>query len=103
MLLGSQLVTSILSDDIRKTSVKHVKGVYTKERDYAIVCRLYYHFKINGRNYDKALELLNKEFYLGETTIAQIIMRERDALETLKAAKADRKYLSKELPHYNWN
>ena len=102
MALGHQLVTKILTDDLVKSDVKHVKGVFTKQRDYAIVCRLYYHYKLNGLRYDVAIGLLNREFYMGETTLAQIIMRERDALEKLKADQADRKYLQKILPHYSW-
>jgi len=102
MALGSQLITSILTDPLERTTNKHVKGIFTQQRDYAIVCRLYYHYKLKGLRYDVAIETLNKEFYLGETTIAQIIMRERDALEKLKADQADSKYLQKKLPHYNW-
>ena len=39
----------------------------------------------------------------GETTLAQIIMRERDLLERLKLDEADKKYLTNLFPHYNWN
>jgi hypothetical protein len=102
MQLGHQLVTKILSEDLKKTDVKHIKGVFSEQRDFAIICRLYYHYKIKGLRYDVAINTLNKEFYLGETTLAQIIMRQRDALEELKAQQADRKYLQKELPHYSW-
>ncbi|QEM13461.1 hypothetical protein [Mucilaginibacter rubeus] len=102
MQLGHQLITNLLSDPLDKTNVKHVKGVYTQERDFAIACRLYFHYKIKGLRYDVAIEILNKEFYLGETTLAQIIMRKRDTIEELKNLKADSKYLQKQLPHYNW-
>lgn len=102
MALGQQLITNILSDPLKRSDVKHVKGVFTKQRDNAIVCRLYYHYKIKGLRYDVAIGELNKEFYLGETTLAQIIMRERDILEKLKADEADRKYLQKLIPHFNW-
>lgn len=102
MQLGHQLVTKILSEDLTKTGVKHVKGVFSQRRDYAIVCRLYYHYKIKGLRYDVAVETLTNEMYLGETTLAQIIMRERDTLEELKRVQADCKYLQKKLPHYSW-
>lgn len=103
MALGHKVVTKVLANELKKTGAKHVKGIYSKERDYAIMCRLYYHFKIKGLRYDIAVELLSKEIYLGETTIAQIIMSERETLEKLKELNADRKYLEKELPWYNWN
>ena len=104
MLLGNHLVTSILSEgELKKTAVKHVKGVFTENRDKAVVCRLYYHYKMKGLRYDVAIAMLNQEFYLGETTLAQIIMRERNLLEKLKSDEADRRYLSNLFPHYNWN
>lgn len=103
MLLGHQTVISILSQDLKRSNVKHVKGIFSTKRDYAIVCRLYFWYKINGKNYEKAVEKLSEEFYLGETTIAQIIMRERETLELLKSKEADRKYLQNKLPHYNWS
>ena len=102
MQLGQQLVNSILSDPIERSTVKHVKGICNHKRDYAIACRLYYHFRLKGLRYDVALEELKNEFYLGETTLAQIIMREREAIEQLKTDNADRKTLQKLLPHYSW-
>jgi len=102
MALGKQLVASILSEPLKRSNVKHVKGVFKARRDHDIVCRLYYHYKIKGLQYERAVEELNHEFYLGETTISQIIMEERDTLEKLKADQADRKYLQKLIPHFNW-
>lgn len=103
MALGQQVVNSILADDLKKTNVKHVKGVFSDKRDYALMCRLYYHFKIKGLRYNVAVERLSQELYLGETTIAQIIMKERELLEQLKHVAADRKFFEKKLPWYNWN
>jgi hypothetical protein len=102
MQLGHKTVTTILSEPLKKTAVKHVKGIHTKQRDNAIVARLYYHYKLKGLRYDVAIAELSREFYLGETTLAQIIMRESEVLEILKKAKADRKYLQKAHPHYSW-
>ncbi|WP_295795168.1 hypothetical protein [Mucilaginibacter sp.] len=104
MLLGNQFVAGILSEpELKKSNVKHVKGVFTENRDKAVVCRLYYHYNIKGMRYDVALATLNQEFFLGETTLAQIIMREGDLLKKLKADEADKKYLTNLFPHYNWN
>jgi len=102
MQLGHQLITSILSEPLQKSDVKHVKGVFTQERNHAVACRLYFHYKIKGLRYDVAICELSKEFYLGETTLAQIIMRERDTINKLKEDQADRKYLQKLIPHLNW-
>jgi len=102
MALGAQLITNILSDPLERTAVKHVKGVFKSRRDHDIACRLYYHYKIKGLRYDVAVGILSNEFYLGETTLAQIIMQERDVLEKLKSDAADRKYLAKLIPHLSW-
>jgi len=103
MALGKQLVNSILCTDLNKSENKHVKGVFTNERNYKIACRFYYHFSIKGLQYERALIELNKEFDLSELRIAQIIMLERDSLEQLKKDKADKRYFTAKLPHFNWN
>lgn len=102
MATGLKVITQILSEPLTRTKVKHVSGIFKEQRDYAVACRLYFHYKIKGLRYDVAVENLNKEFYLGETTLAQIIVRQRDVIEELKNLKADRKYLQSKLPHYNW-
>lgn len=103
MALGKQLVNSILSTEINKSANKHVKGVFTNDRNYKIACRFYYHFSIKGLQYERALSELNKEFDLSELRIAQIVMLERDNLKKLKTDKADKKYFTAKFPHYNWN
>lgn len=104
MKLGQQLITKLLTEDFKpETRPKHLKGIYTTERDKAIIARLYYHYKIKGMRYDFALSTLSVEFYLGETTLAQIIMRGRDLLEKLKEEKTGSRELSAKFPHYNWN
>jgi hypothetical protein len=103
MALGSQLITKILSDQPKQPGAKYVKGIHSTERNYAIMCRLYYHFKIRGLNYEKAISLLNEEFFLSESRLQQIIVNDRDTLNTLKEMNVDKKYLAKKLPHFNWN
>lgn len=103
MALGKQLVNSILSTEINKSANKHVKGVFTNDRNYKIACRFYYHFSIKGLQYERALSELNKEFDLSELRIAQIVMLERDNLKKLKNDRADKKYFTAKFPHYNWN
>jgi hypothetical protein len=102
MALGHQIVTTILSEDLKKGTVKHQKGVFTSERNFKIACRLYYHFSIKGLRYDVALTRLNEEFDLSELRLAQIIMNERDNLEKLKKSNADSKFLQKKFPYFNW-
>jgi hypothetical protein len=102
MALGKQLVDGIYKEEIHKTAVKHVKGVYTDNRNYKIACRFHYHFFIKGLKYERTLTELHKEFDLGELTIAQLIMKGRDHLEALKNEKADCKMLQKRFPYFNW-
>jgi len=103
MSLGNQLINKILPESLTNSGIKHAKGVFTGERNYKIACRFYYHFSIIGLKYERALAELNKEFDLSEIRIAQIIMISRDHLEQLKQDKADKKYLAKKLPHFNWS
>ena len=103
MALGKQVVAKIFQDDVKSSNVKHVKGIFTHQRDYAIICRFYYHYKLRDLRYEVAVNKLSEEFYLGETTIAQIVMRESNMLERLKAENADKKHLNSLLPHYSWD
>lgn len=103
MPLGQNIAQSILKEKINKTTAKHVKGVFTSERNYKIACRFYFHFTIKGLRYERCLTELNTEFDLSEIRIAQIIMLERNNLEKLKQQKADKKYLTAKIPHYNWS
>jgi len=103
MALGTQFAQSILGEELNKSTVKSVKGIYTADRNYAIACRFYYHFTIKGLRYERCLSELQKEFNLSELRIAQLIMDEGDSLEKLKAEKNVRKFLTTKFPFYNWN
>ncbi len=105
-MLGRGLVQSIMdektSDKGVKTNKKHNKGVYIVQRDLALMYRFFYYYDLKTMRYESVLEILNTEFYLSETRIAQIIMQRGSVLATLKAEKADRKYLANKFPHYSW-
>lgn len=102
MALGQQLVNEIFKEEIQKTAVKHVKGVFTDNRNYKIACRFYYHFYIKGLRYERTLTVLHAEFDLSELRVAQLIMAGREHLEQLKTEKADCKTLQKRFPYFNW-
>lgn len=101
--LGNQLITKLLADDLTRTEVKHVKGVFTAERNYKIACRLYYHFNMKGLRYDVAIERLHNEFNLSETRLAQIVMEQAPVLKELKEGKTGAKELQRLFPYFNWN
>lgn len=67
-----------------------------------IICRYYYYIKIQGRQYDKALELLQDEVFLSVRTIIDIINRDRGQLKTLQQLKPDLKYFRTKYPFLNW-
>ena len=102
MALGQQLVNEIFKEEIQKTAVKHVKGVFTDNRNYKIACRFYYHFSIKGLRYERALTQLHTEFDLSELRIAQLIMNDREYLKKLNDEKPDGKALQKRFPYFNW-
>jgi hypothetical protein len=103
MALGQELTNNIYKEEVQKTAVKHVKGIFTDNRNYKIACRFHYHFYIKGLRYERTLTVLHQEFDLSETRIAQLIMAGRQHLEQLKADKADGKALQKIIPYFNWN
>lgn len=103
MSLGKQLISNLLTEPLSKSDTKHVKGIYTGNRNYKIACRFYYHFTIKGLQYERALAALHDEFDLSELRIAQLIMEGRDSLKELKDNKADSKYLKIKFPFYDWH
>lgn len=102
MALGKQFADKIYGNDLNKSTVKHQKGAFTNERNYAIACRFHFHFEIRGLRYDRALAEVHKEFYLSELRIAQLLMTQGDSLKALKAANTDVTVLKKKLPHFSW-
>lgn len=102
MARGHSLANEIYKEEIQKTAAKHVKGVFTDNRNYKIACRFHYHFYIKGLRYERTLTVLHQEFDLSELRIAQLIMSGREYLEQLKAEKADGKTLQKRFPYFNW-
>ena len=103
MALGKQLFSEIYEEKLNKTNVPHVKGVYTGNRNLKIACRFHYWYNIKGLKYECVLTVLNQEFDLSETRIAQLIMNARDHIKGLKNDNADRKYLAAKYPYFNWN
>lgn len=103
MSLGQQLANEIFKEELQKTSVKHIKGAFTDNRNYKIACRFYYHFSIKGMRYERALMQLHTEFDLSELRIAQLIMRDREHLKKLNDEKPDVKSLQKIIPYFNWS
>jgi len=102
MALGAQLVNEIFKEEVNKTAAKHVKGVFTDNRNYKIACRFYFHFSIKGLRYERALTQLHNEFDLSELRIAQLLMCDRDYLKQLNDEKPDAKALQKRFPYFNW-
>ena len=102
MPLGHQLIAQILPEDTRQTASKHVRGVYTSNRNYKIACRFYYYFTIKGLKYERSIGHLHEEFDLSPLRLEQLIMQERETLAGLRDDKADSKYLQKKIPYFNW-
>lgn len=103
MALGTQFANNILGEELNKTAIRHVKGVFTSKRNYKIACRFYYYFTLKGLRYERCVTALHEEFDLCETRIAQLIMENGDHLKKFAMEKPDRKYFAKEMPHYNWS
>jgi len=68
-----------------------------------IVCRYYFHVKIQGRQYEKALETLESEIFLSQRTIIDIINKNSLKLKELQQLKPNVKYFRAKYPFLNWD
>lgn len=76
--------------------------VLKARQDAMIICRYYYHVKLQEKQYEKALQALEQEVYLSKHTIVKIITRESAHLKMLHQAKPTTKYFQAKYPFLNW-
>ncbi|WP_312340629.1 hypothetical protein [Sphingobacterium sp.] len=104
MVRGFQTISQAFNSAVGAESEKHSKkGVFTQDRDECILYRYYYYCQIKQIRLDTALSYLEKEFFIGSTTIASRIVANSDKLKEIIGKKIDTKLLRKKYPHLNWN
>ena len=104
---GERSIYQSLFDDapVAQLPAPERKGrseVLKLKQNELIICRYFYHVKINGVKYPQALAILQDEVYLAPRTIIEIISKENAHLKMLQQAKPDVKYFQKKFPHFNW-
>jgi hypothetical protein len=67
-----------------------------------IVARYYYYIKIQGRQYEATLELLQAEIFLSTYTLVDIIKKNAHQLRLLKTAQPDVKWFRSRYPFLTW-
>ena len=67
-----------------------------------IVHRYYYYVKVQERQYEKAIDLLQEEFDLARRTLIDIISRNTPLLKQLAQTKPDLKYFRAKYSYLTW-
>ncbi len=102
MRRGEKPLTAILSEEYQTTGEKGKKGIHLDRRNDTMACRFYYYFTLVGLRYDKCLETLSLEFWLGENSIAAILERQQQYIKQLKEKNTGLKALQQKYPAWQW-
>jgi hypothetical protein len=100
---GQKSLMAIVSNEVKLTSEKHLKGVYTDERDDALACRFFFHGHLGGKRYDICLDELRREFFISELVVSQRLMKRQAFLKQLRLDNINARDLQKRYPFFNWN
>lgn len=76
--------------------------VLKSKQNELIVARYYFYVKIQGRQYEATLDILQAEIFLSTFTIIDIIKKNAHQLRLLKTAKPDLKYFRTKYPFMCW-
>src|SRR6476620_11999031 len=82
---------------------KGLSEALKQRQNEMIVCRYYFHIKIQGRQYEKALETLEGEIFLSQRTLIDIINKNSLKLKELHQLKPNIKYFRAKYPFLNWD
>ena len=73
-----------------------------KERNELLVCRHYYYTRIRELQYKRTLEKLEREVFLSQFTIINIVNANNKLLKAINADKPDVKYFRLKFPFMVW-
>ena len=73
-----------------------------KERNELLVCRHYYYTRIRELQYKRTLEKLEREVFLSQTTIINIVSANNKLLRAINADKPNVKYFRDKFPFMVW-
>lgn len=89
-------------ETIRLDEKPRPRNYYMPERNLAICYRYYYYAEHKFIRYDKCLEFLEKEFYLTEARIIDVLNECSDSIKAIVEAKPTLKDLQEKIPHFRW-
>ncbi|WP_434981555.1 hypothetical protein [Daejeonia sp. YH14] len=73
-----------------------------RKRNYKLIARFYWYNSIVGLKFEKCIEELEKEFYLSNSRITDLITENAQSLSEFETKKPNEKELKKEIPFFNW-
>lgn len=73
------------------------------KRNELLICRYYYYVKIVGNQYHTTLAILEKEFFLTERTMIDMLSRNSGILKHLQTTKPSLKYFRDKFPWMAWS
>ncbi|WP_437918428.1 hypothetical protein [Sphingobacterium sp. LRF_L2] len=97
MIRGSQTITKIFSDETQKVP----KGTF--DRDVCLCYRYYFYYELLQRRHDRALEVLEVEFFISQDTITKRLTACADLLKDIAINKPKVPQLRRKYPHLVWN
>jgi hypothetical protein len=84
-------------------AVARPRNFFMPERNRDLIYRYYFYIEIKYMRYDKVLEILEREFYITEARLIDILNENRQAISAVIEAKPTIKDLQKLVTHFNWS
>lgn len=105
MQRGSRLFDKLINDEIEKKQQPSKRGRNENliaERNECLIYRYYYYSKIHRLRYADMIEKMQKEFYLSERTVADIIQVNSELVSRIFSGKPEVKTLIIKYNYLNW-
>nr|WP_067054094.1 hypothetical protein [Mucilaginibacter sp. L294] len=98
---GTQTLTAIFTEPEPK--LRKVNGSFLEDRDMAMCYRFYFYYHIIRQRLDDIPNIMEKEFYIGATTIFKRLTANDSLLKDINQNAPTRAQLRKRYPHLNWD
>lgn len=100
---GIQILSKVF-DDVGNNSNnnKEFKGSFKTERNKCLVYRYYYHYELQQKRFDVAIELIASEFFLNKTTVSSLLSNCTDMLKDVISEAPTVRDLKLKYQFLNW-
>lgn len=96
------LFNAIFGDKKETEQEKRIRNHHMPRRNEHLILRYYYHAETKKLAYEACLAELEKEFYLTERRIIDVLSECDEQLRQLVAVKPSLKEIKAKAPHYVW-